>query len=1316
MKVKKESGESIVKRKKTLMQILLIPLLGIVLIQGVLPFAMLFLNGIKGKLEKNAVSQAEYMVENRQVVLQNEMIDKWAAVAEESETLKNELKDLLRKNHTDIIEFRQSDELQQKYLETIFSEMVVSLQHNSVSGLFLILANDAPIETAAEYNGFFVRDSAPQNKIDTNSDLLFERGNKELARSESISLDNAWTTRFQFEGYGKRRADDFFYEPYAAAVSNPNIEMERLGYWAEPFILEDYYMDSHKMITYSLPLVYKGSVYGVIGIEVGVDDLNEYFSVKDLDQNLNAGYAIAVQTGENAYRILSGKGSLYSAAAYQNTAMELKEQDISGLYKVEGNGIGSQSIYTLIKPLKIYSTNVPYQDTQWVLCGFVTEEAIFGMGEKLYLGILISVFVCATVSILIVLSLVHYIIAPVYRLMESVRGGEKGIHAFKKSNISELDELHEVVEKATDEQRFVETQLLEEKERYRIAVESSEDVFFSYNYQSKMLEITNSRGFDGKWNCGIHQEYMDNRNIHPQDRQEITALIMSGANELNTEFRLRRPGTNRYIWVRMTGRNIMEAGREQQIMVGCLRDIDRRKRMEIAQNMQQAKDPLTSFYRMETGMQAIRNIRAVQPKGTLMLLDIVQFGKINQQFGRMFGDILLEQLAAALFEVCDEYQLEKAVFIRAGADELAGWFTETELKTANKIMRCVQKRFATLISSDGIDLDFKCGLTYTAEALDEIILVQQAQTALAYSQNGYQNFIAYQQLSEYQKKTTEQSGFGEILHDDYDAKLGIVSLTLKLLETDGEISDILDVLSLKLRENYDMSNLVITSYSREVEMSNIEYIWQQEPYSRMLKRVLQCDESTITGFWKQSGTAEFAEADQFKQAAPDIHVLMEGKPAVVFNMTDGGVYSGSILFAGMEVSETEKPRIRQELREIGFLIQNRLNQERRDVSAKAKSEFLARMSHEIRTPMNGIIGMTELALQKDQTEEKRLDCLKKIKSTSGYLLRLLNDILDMSKIESGKMQLVSAEFSLKEQIQELNILMSAKMNKKNIHYTEQIQLEHEYFYGDEIRIKQILINMLDNAIKYSEENGTVELKIFETLVDSNHSDLYFSVSDNGIGIREEDQQRVFQNFERINSREMIGRPGTGLGLAISNQLVQMMGSSISLKSELGKGSSFSFSVRLQYAEQKQLVCEEEKEEINLSGLHVLVAEDNELNQEIITEILEDMGIAVDLAENGKIAVEKFKCSEEHAYDMILMDIMMPEIDGLEAARIIRTLGRADSSTVPIIALSANAFSEDVKRSLESGMNEHLSKPIDVKQFRRVLNRYKKQIDRRKENE
>lgn len=235
-------------------------------------------------------------------------------------------------------------------------------------------------------------------------------------------------------------------------------------------------------------------------------------------------------------------------------------------------------------------------------------------------------------------------------------------------------------------------------------------------------------------------------------------------------------------------------------------------------------------------------------------------------------------------------------------------------------------------------------------------------------------------------------------------------------------------------------------------------------------------------------------------------------------------------------------------------------------------------------------------------------------------------------------------------------------------------------------------------------------------MDSNHSDLYFSVSDNGIGIREADQQRVFQNFERINSREMIGRPGTGLGLAISNKLVQMMGSSISLKSEPGKGSCFSFTVRLQYTEQKQLICEEEKEEVDLAGLHVLAAEDNELNQEILIEILEDMGITVDMAENGKIAVEKFQRSEEHDYDMVLMDIMMPEMDGLEAARMIRKLGRADSSTVPIIALSANAFSEDVKRSLESGMNEHLPKPIDVKQFRRVLNRYKKQIDRRKENE
>ena len=219
---------------------------------------------------------------------------------------------------------------------------------------------------------------------------------------------------------------------------------------------------------------------------------------------------------------------------------------------------------------------------------------------------------------------------------------------------------------------------------------------------------------------------------------------------------------------------------------------------------------------------------------------------------------------------------------------------------------------------------------------------------------------------------------------------------------------------------------------------------------------------------------------------------------------------------------------------------------------RQKSDFLARMSHEIRTPMNGIIGMTEVALRPDQTEDKRIECLKKIDSASGYLLGILNDVLDMSKIESGKMKLVIDKCSIPDMMKNIDSIMDAKMNEKDITFGQNITLLHDWFYGDELRLNQILVNLLSNAVKYSNLGGHVDLTVKELPVDEKHSDIYFAVKDNGIGIPESKQQLIFQRFEQADDSANARKQGTGLGLAISSRLVHMMDSDIKVASEVGK--------------------------------------------------------------------------------------------------------------------------------------------------------------------
>lgn len=1292
------------KRKINLLSIFLVPIIVIVLIQGILPFTMLYFNGIKPKLEDNAISMAERTIENRQVVIQGEMIEQSSSVSAEADILEEKLTAFLQEKQINIDQFICSDEAQHEYLEQVFSDMLLSLQFGNASGTFLILANDSYIKESASYNGFFLRDFSPQTKTSTNSDLLLERGDKKLARMESISMDNAWATDFKFEGQGVRSADDFFYEPYIAAANNLDTDMTNLGYWSEPFILEDHYMDAHEMITYSLPLMYEDRIYGIAGIEISLDYIKEYFTVQDLERNQNAGYALMIKNEDQNYTCLVGKGSLYSAATFDGRDIELEEQETIGLYKVKDVTLGDQGICVMLNDMKLYSNNVPYENTQWVLSGFVTENSIFGLGEKMYRDILLTVILCLTVSVLIVTILIRYVVNPVYRLMDSIRGGADGIHKFKMSNISEIDELHDVIENLSDAQKQNEEQIREEKERYRVAVESSNDIFVTYNFKTQILEIINSDGFDGKWDCAEHLEYKSNRLVHPRERRQLMELSEHTGGNINIEYRYRKPEDNRYVWMNLSGSIITEDNGNQKKLVGCIRSIDKRKRLEIAQKTKEQRDPVTSFYKMNAGVEEINKSRKDGKKGIVFLLDVAHFGYINQQFGRTLGDILLEQLSADICEECYKENIIDGIFIRAGGDELAGWLPETEKETVCRILERVRGRFAKLVNNNVAELDFQYGIVCATETDKADVLLMQAKTSLVYVKKQGEHYAVYQELTDKQKSYGRNTGFGEIVVSDSTEKLGLIPLVMNLFEKNGYTPAILDILSLKLKEIYALENLVITAYNRERSTYMVDYRWKTEEASRESSVIMHCDEKDVCEFLKETGATALVQVTSDICREKMVSDFVDHENTWMFNMTDNGVYSGSIFFVGVKETSDESMNMKKDIREIGTLIQNRINQEKHDLSVRAKADFLAKMSHEIRTPMNGIIGMTEIALKNGQTEEKRVDCLNKIRDTSGYMMRLLNDVLDMSKIESGKMKLVLNDFDLNNMIQTLKTLSEIKFKKKQISYETDIRIKNSWFHGDEIRIKQVLVNLIDNAVKYSDEGGTVRLSVIETAIDETQSDVFFEVRDNGHGIREEDQQRVFGSFERVLSTENRAVQGTGLGLAISNNFVRMMGSKIELESKLGEGSAFSFCIRFQRACPK-VVEEERKADEHLDGYRVLVAEDNALNQEIIEEILKDMGLFVDIAGDGKVVIEKFRTSAVGYYDLIFMDIMMPEMDGLEATESIRKMDRPDSGSVPIIAMSANAFAEDRKRSLESGMNEHMAKPIDVKKLKVVLNKY-----------
>lgn len=374
----------------------------------------------------------------------------------------------------------------------------------------------------------------------------------------------------------------------------------------------------------------------------------------------------------------------------------------------------------------------------------------------------------------------------------------------------------------------------------------------------------------------------------------------------------------------------------------------------------------------------------------------------------------------------------------------------------------------------------------------------------------------------------------------------------------------------------------------------------------------------------------------------------------------------------------------------------------------AKTEFLQRMSHDIRTPINGIRGMVEVGDYYKDNLVKQAECRKKIWEASGFLLELINEVLDMGKLESEEVILEERSFNFFELFKEIRMVIEKQAKERGIQIVvHKYRVIHENLIGSPLHVKRVVMNILTNAIKYNKDNGKIIMEFQEVQEDQDTVRIQFKCKDTGIGMSESFQKKIYEPFaqEKVGARTVYG--GTGLGMPITKSLVEKMGGTISFESEQDVGTTFDIEIPFQIDHNKQ--CEEHKKkevkETSIKGVNVLLAEDNELNMEIAEFVLESAGAKVIKAFNGKEALEIFKASEQGEIDVILMDVMMPVMDGLEATRYIRRSNKENARDIPIIAMTANAFTEDRRRVLEAGMNEHLAKPLESEVLIEMIAKY-----------
>ena len=528
-----------------------------------------------------------------------------------------------------------------------------------------------------------------------------------------------------------------------------------------------------------------------------------------------------------------------------------------------------------------------------------------------------------------------------------------------------------------------------------------------------------------------------------------------------------------------------------------------------------------------------------------------------------------------------------------------------------------------------------------------------------------------------------------------------------------------------LEKEFHLTSAIARIYSANLLLRLRDNTWQPVVASDRLREALQGAETAMEMLKKFRGSQVMEEYREGFARFTDINT-MEGRlkgqnfEGYFFEHVNRNWYQALLIPLAKSTGDGEniesvmlvfRDVTAQRKKELDY--QEQLRETARDAECAnaAKTDFLRRMSHDIRTPINGIRGMADIGLSIKGNPEKAKDCFEKIISASNFLLELVNNVLDMSKLESGEIQLEEKAFDLRELVRDAALSVETQAAGQGLTFTmEELEPEaHWHVIGSPLHIRQVLQNIMSNAVKYNKENGSIHISCHEVSCEGEQAVFVFTCADTGIGMSEEFQKHAFELFaqEHKKNEARTTFSGTGLGLPIAKKIADCIGADLSFTSEEGVGTTFVMKLYLKVDVRQPQTAPEQVQEASLEGMCILVVEDNELNMEIVEYMLKEKGVIVIKAMNGKIAFELFRASEPGTFDMILMDIMMPVMDGLEATRQIRALKREDAATVPILAMSANAFTDDVVRSLEAGMNDHLSKPLEFRKMMETIAKYRR---------
>ena len=737
------------------------------------------------------------------------------------------------------------------------------------------------------------------------------------------------------------------------------------------------------------------------------------------------------------------------------------------------------------------------------------------------------------------------------------------------------------------------------------------------------------------------------------------------------------------------------------------------------------KDKLTGLYSRERGEKLIRQYLKIKPESelcALCIIDVDNFYEINDHYGREFGNSVLEEVAEKLTSVMRPTD----IVIRLGGDEFMVFTKNTNKSYIKSFGSSISKRVNSIYAGTDKEIGISCTVgivnTFYSNKYDE--LFDYAYKTLMFAKKTKKgSSLLYSEVSNLVDSkvldaTIIDKGVTDIADENPHENGNIVSFAYSLLEKSRDLKTAINLLLPKISRIFDFSRIVIFEMNDENMYYKFTYHWCEKGKPTDFNEIYDFnrkDYNALIDYFERDGLVTITPKIMSKLSKSLRKMLEKDKKQYFFSaIFNEGNFRGCLIFESLEKGRKLSTQEVSTLKELSRVISTHITIVNADLASKAKSDFLSRMSHEIRTPINAIKGMADKAMCVIENEENDssgevYDCLEKITISTKYLTSLVNDILDMSKIESGKLIVNNDIFDITNLLEDFEMMIKPQADQRMIKLTIEKNYENKLFVGDQFRIHQVLVNLAANALKFTPFSGKLKVSIDELESDEESSVIKFIVEDNGIGIKKENLKKIFESFEQADSAVTKTYGGTGLGLSICKNLVELMGGTLNVKSEENEGSAFFFTIKLKKCKSITDAIREtlyiSQQDFDFTGKTVLLAEDNDFNAEFAKSLLENVGFDVQLALNGKQAVYSFISKPSYTYDVILMDVRMPLMDGYEAAGCIRNSDKADAHSVPIIALTANAAGDDEKLTIQSGMNAYLSKPFEKEMLYIMLKQF-----------